>query len=250
MRINFLGTSNANPNPGHGQTGIIFETGRSYYLFDCGDGVATKLWLDAGTDWGRLRGVFISHLHPDHAGGIFSLLQLVHQRAKIHSEWEICRDRTFHIYLPNRAAGVLCGQLQEMMHGCCFNYQFTPYEGDGQIHTDNDFKVNAIRNRHIEFSYSFLINAEGKKIVYSGDLRSPNELAIHSENADLLIIEGAHFGIESIVETFRNVKIGRIIITHLLDEYIADKSKVIELLTPLEEKIEVSLASDGMVVEL
>lgn len=61
-----LGT-NAGPIPMSGRSGIasaVVVDGHAY-LVDCGTGLNRQL-LDAGIDYGSIRGLFVTHLHADH----------------------------------------------------------------------------------------------------------------------------------------------------------------------------------------
>lgn len=60
----------ANPSARRAQSGMVLVHGDSQYLVDCGPAVvASPHWLDAVP----LTGVFVSHLHPDHALGLYSV---------------------------------------------------------------------------------------------------------------------------------------------------------------------------------
>jgi len=250
MKIHFLGTGNGNPNPNHGHSGILFEIDDRYYLFDSGDGIATKLWLDKTKDWSKFYAVFYSHLHPDHLGGHFAFIQLLHQIAKLHKDWELNITINLKIYLPSKKAKKLIEKLMDMMHKTCYNKKYFACEKSKTIYNDEKIKVEVLINRHQPYSRSFIIEAEGKKIIFSGDIKEPNEIKSISNNSDLIIIEGAHFPIEKTRDMVSDINAKRLIVTHLLDERIADKKKVLNILEPLKSKIDISLAYDGYTVEL
>lgn len=65
-------------------TSIALLADRDLYLFDCGEPCAALLFR-AGIDALALKTVFVSHMHPDHVGGLASLL--------------------FSVYLPARRGG-------------------------------------------------------------------------------------------------------------------------------------------------
>ncbi|MCF6175813.1 MAG: hypothetical protein L3J71_08605 [Victivallaceae bacterium] len=250
MKIDFLGTGNGNPNPNHGHSGILIEIEDRYYLFDLGDGIATKIWLDKTKDWSKFYGLFISHLHPDHLGGFFTFIQLLHQIAKLHDDWALNNERALGIHLPSARARVLIEELMDMMHDTCYNKKYFDSEKSGVIYSDEKITVEVLTNKHRPFSRSFIIQAENKKIIFSGDLREPDEIKSVSDNSDLVIIEGAHFPIEKIRDMLSDINVKKLIVTHLLDQRIADKAAVMDILQPLISKMAVSLAYDGYVVEL
>lgn len=88
VTLRFLGTGAAEPVPTPGcacpacaharaepaarrmQSGVALATEGGQYLVDCGPAVvASSGWLDAA----EVRAVLLSHLHPDHALGLYSL---------------------------------------------------------------------------------------------------------------------------------------------------------------------------------
>ncbi len=75
MKITFLGTSAGKPTKERGLSaiGVEFDQERSWYLFDCGEGTQFQL-LHSSLKIGRLKAIFITHLHGDHFYGLPGLL--------------------------------------------------------------------------------------------------------------------------------------------------------------------------------
>src|SRR6266851_3109108 len=71
LTLTILGASPAAPNTGGACSGYLLREGDSAVLMDCGPGTAGRVPLHVPAN--RLRGVAISHLHPDH---YFDLVQL------------------------------------------------------------------------------------------------------------------------------------------------------------------------------
>ena len=68
-------------------------------------------------------------------------------------------------------------------------------------------------------SFLFDMTAESKRVVYSGDLGSPNDLhEVLSEPIDLLICELAHFSPEELLAALRGARIGTLCLTHISTE--------------------------------
>jgi ribonuclease J len=134
-------------------------------------------------DTGRIKGILISHPHADH----FGLLKFV--------------DPSIPVYL-----GEPTGKIIRL------NNIFLPQSITipNQFHYKNrvpfkisHFKITPFLNDHSAFdSHHFLIQAEGKRIFYSGDFRSHGRkaslyehfLKYHPKNIDYLILEGTQIG--------------------------------------------------------
>src|SRR5438876_1279373 len=71
LTLTILGASPAAPNPGGACSGYLLRQGDTAVLMDCGAGTAGRIAQYVAPN--RLRGVVISHLHPDH---YFDLVQL------------------------------------------------------------------------------------------------------------------------------------------------------------------------------
>ncbi len=73
FQITILGSGSATPTLRSNPSAQVVEFGGDYYLLDCGEGTQYRL-LEQKIRPGRLKGIFISHLHGDHYFGLFGLL--------------------------------------------------------------------------------------------------------------------------------------------------------------------------------
>ena len=131
-------------------------------------------------------GIIISHSHLDH----FGFMNYV--------------DTKIHVYLGEATHKII--ELSNIFTSS--NYQITNFvyfkkEKSFQI---GDFKITPYWNNHSAFdSYSFLIEANGKSIFYSGDFRDHGRKSkvfkwfLHNapQNVDYLLLEGTTIGRKS-----------------------------------------------------
>lgn len=73
FKITILGSGSAAPTLRNFPSAQVLELGSDYYLIDCGEGTQYRL-LEQRIRPGRLKGIFITHLHGDHYFGLFGLL--------------------------------------------------------------------------------------------------------------------------------------------------------------------------------
>jgi Cft2 family RNA processing exonuclease len=269
MKIDFYGTSNANPHPDRRQSGILFTIGQDHYLFDCGDGIPSALWNDSAVCLNRIHAVFFSHRHADHLGGLPALLLLLHQRIKNSSKLQpgmgidrklppsTPKSNEFLIFLPGGTEQAnFFAELMEIMHMADFEMAFhdriLAFQGDSQLYHDKNLQVISFPTFHCLDSSGFWITVENKTIIYSGDIQNPDVIkkVIGSKAIDLLIIENAHFPTKKISDALIGLNIKQIIVTHRKDENIANPEKVMQDLKPLEKQSKVILAEDGYSITL
>lgn len=73
MSLVFLGTSSGAPSMRRNVSGLALRHSGDVYLFDCGEASQHQL-MRSTVRMGKIRCVFISHLHGDHVFGLFGLL--------------------------------------------------------------------------------------------------------------------------------------------------------------------------------
>lgn len=212
MRLIFIGTSHGVPEPERRCSSCVLETGGSYYLIDMGTQVIEDL-RRRHIDIGDVRLAICSHPHGDHTDGLISFVDILN--------WYF-KDADTRILLPDER---LIPPLKEWL---TVTTNGEPPRADleidvfheGTAYEDEKLRLTAIPTKHCENSYAFLIEAEEKKLLFTGDLCRPSvdfpEIAFSTE-LDLLVCEAAHFSPNECMEYFDRTKAKRIIHTHIFD---------------------------------
>jgi len=177
------------------------------YLFDTGAGVQRQM-AEAGIDLANLRGIFLSHHHIDHVGGLSSLLVNRWVNARYSAipvigppgtsamvGMDIAAARQIELAPVNIAANIppLAGTVAA---------RDLPMVADSpiEIYSDENIRVLAVTNAHYHFpagsesavkarSYAFRIEAGGHSIVYTGDTGPSAHVELLAKDADLLVSE-------------------------------------------------------------
>lgn len=220
MKIYFLGTcAGTEPMPDRKHASVAVECGGKVYWFDAGDGCSRTAHL-MGIDLLNISKILISHPHMDHVGGLGNLLWYIRKLSNMTGRIPDDID----LYMPDMeiADGVF-KILRNTEGGFKTDYNMNLHQvNDGVVFDDGIMKVTAFHNEHIVsgvkdkwISFSYLIEADGKKLVYSGDLKCYSELDnVIGEGCDALIIETGHFGIDDVYEYTKDKNIGKIFFSH------------------------------------
>ena len=209
MRLIFLGTSAGfEPIPGHRHTSFVIEHRGRVYWFDAGEGCSYTAHL-LGIDLLLVRNIFISHTHMDHVGGLGNLLWNIRKLNMLERDpSRRLGGERIQVFIPNLSVWngllrVLAGT--ESGFKIDFKLEATRYR-DGLILEDRDFRVTALHNGHLGvpqngadwLSYSFLVEANHKRLVYSGDVKDVRDLDPFLDGCDLLLMEAGHHEVEDI----------------------------------------------------
>ena len=205
MKIYVLGScSGTEPMEGRHHTSFAMEINGRIYFFDAGETCSYTSYL-MGLDLLTVSDIFISHPHMDHVGGLGNLLWTIHKMTYVKGEQPKFGHVNVHISNKDTFDSVIT-----ILKNAENKYK-TEYEtvfnqiNEGEIYKDENITVSAIHNNHISDnsngwqSFSFLINAEGNKIVYSGDIKNLDD--IHSflkDGCDILFVETGHHSPEKL----------------------------------------------------
>ena len=227
--VTFLGTGPGNAAAGRFQASILFEVGGRNVLLDAGEPCTSQL-LDLGFALPDLDAIWITHAHADHLGGLPLLIQ---------ASWLHGRKNALPLGVPQH----LSDPLRTWLDTILLSSEVTHFPLDifawqtGKSLDFSGLSITPYPTTHLEGfqkmtgrldieSFLFDMTAESKRVVYSGDLGSPNDLhEILSEPIDLLICELAHFSPEELVAALRGARIGTLCLTHIstdLDERRGD----------------------------
>jgi ribonuclease BN (tRNA processing enzyme) len=252
MKLIVIGSASGVPVMDRNSSSYWIETSVGTYLVDAGDGTARQL-IRLGLNANRLKGVFISHMHSDHASGLFMLLQLMHQ---------IGRKEPFHIYLPEGVASPfesVFPYFQIFREKWPYGFDLSPVS-EGTFFRSGKFEIIAVQNGHLlqnqsyaekagvgTDAYSFIFGEEpGKFVIYTSDIDSLNHLSGHRQKSTLLISECTHVGIETVIRFAKEKTIPRILFTHIPPEIESIKDNYKDRSDPPS----VAFADDGMHIEV
>lgn len=212
MRIIFNGTSHGVPEHHRRCASYILAVGGSYYLIDMGTQTIEEL-RRRGVPIEAVRLAICTHPHGDHTNGIVSFTDLVN--------WYF-RKADPAVLLPDER---LLAPLKTWL--TVNNNGNPPREdlrigvyGAGVAYEDEKLRLTAIPTQHCVNSFAFLIEAEGKRLLFTGDLKHPTAdfptVAFETE-LDLIVCELAHFSPDDCVPIFDKTKAKRIIHSHIND---------------------------------
>lgn len=230
MKIYFLGTcAGTEPMPDRKHASVAIECGDAIYWFDAGEGCSYTAH-NMGLDLLKVKKIVISHTHMDHVGGLGNLLWNIRKLSTVKKQNP--HSGRIDVYLPNLETWEGLMLLLRNTEGK-FVTKY-PICGtavkEGLVFDDGKVKAIAYPNTHMKaeeqeicLSYSYAIECEGKRVVYSGDVGSYTELdGAVSDGCDGLIIETGHFGIDAVKEYVADKNIGKLFFSHNGREILND----------------------------
>jgi hypothetical protein len=99
------------------------------------------------------------------------------------------------------------------------------------LHLAKNFRYKDIQKNHPEKrlqSYSFMVEVNGKRLIYSGDIDNITEVAPFMEAANVLMVEVAHYDPEEIKDFIDQYTLEQVILYHIhpgLETHIAQLVK-------------------------
>lgn len=222
-------------------------------LLDCGAPVSSLLF-HYGYDPIDVQAVFLSHWHMDHVAGLGLFLTQNHLRK---------RPGPLTVYGPRGTRGKV-GHL-------LFDAFLLPEELSYKLNLVNIkphkrykaalVRVTYFKTQHMERSKyktnfgrkavacGMIIDGPGWRVVYSGDIHSPNELTPYIAGCDLLIHEMAHARPEEVAEFATAAKVPHVLISHLGPEFDEAPEKIVEVFASCFSG-KLTVAEDGTKVQL
>ena len=128
---------------------------------------------------------------------------------------------------------------------------------EGVIFDDGFIRVTAIPTAHTRAagrpSFAFLVEAEGRRVVFSGDLSQHLEFsdipsAVYEERVDLFVLELAHFSLDELSPFLEGMKVDRLVFNHV--SLYEEKLPKIKEFASKNDTFPIECSFDGYSVEL
>ncbi len=224
LEVTILGSGASLLSPDRVSAGLMIEIAGEPLIFDLGAGVLHRLSCSL-EDISKIEHIFISHLHIDHVSDIVALIQ---------SLWLSGYEKTLNVYAPSlllKMVGSL-GQIFSYLQGKV-KLKYHQVEPGFQVKTRN-WTVLAFPVDHGDIeAYGFHIEAEGKRVVYSGDTAPCKTVLKAAKGADLLIHEcsfpdrmkeeaSTHTTPEDLGRLAAEADVKALVLTHLYPELLEE----------------------------
>jgi len=223
VKLTCIGCCGPYPKPNQACTGYLIQNCGSNVVLDLGCGTLSKLLCLLRAD--QIDTLILSHLHSDHMGDALTLRYALEVARKLGR-----RDVPLPVYLPDtpeKEAGLLASHPMIDAR----------YISDGMACLIGGMEARFALMPHAVPSFAVSLEADGKRMVYSGDVRDGERLVPFTSGADLLLMEAAllaqhktegaqHVSAAEAGDIAAQAKVKRLIITHIFPEY--DESAILK----------------------
>ena len=256
MKIIFLGTSSGKVSVSRNYSSVLFSSRKFNLLVDSGEGISRSL-VPNNISFDSLDGILLTHLHPDHFAGLPGLIV----QMKMYK-----RKKALQIFVHKSLKSVVQNFMLNsyiIPERMKFEIEYVTFNGNEKIKVAEEFFFIGRKNSHLNklegykkiypslnlFSGSFLFEIEDKKIVYTSDIGSEEDLSIFDDvNPDFVISEANHISMQSIIEKFQTLS-SRIILTHYSDEDLQSISEILASV-PNSIKDRIEIARESRILEI
>ena len=199
IRITLLGTGTPLPSVDRFGPSTLIEANGQYFLFDCGRGASQRIWENK-IQLGKIKNVFITHLHSDHIVGfpdlwLTSWLPANFGRRQVPMEvWGPKGIEQMYKGLQTAYAWDIEARSHGKKEIDSAILIKTHTLDEGIIYDKDGVQVIAFRVDHGDFidnAFGFRFNYKGHSVVLSGDTKYSENLIRNSKEVDVLIHEVA-----------------------------------------------------------
>jgi ribonuclease BN (tRNA processing enzyme) len=236
---------------------FLYQLGQTPLLIDCGEPISAS-YKASGLGADLVEHILLSHLHFDHLGGFFMLLQ---------GWWLDGRSKALTVHLPTwglEPISLLLESCLFLAEQGIFQTDFVPWVG-AETAMMGDVRVTAYPTTHMAYlraalprtpaaateSFSFLMETDERRIVHSADLGKPDDLGILLDQPlDLLVCELAHFEPVDLFRFLTGRAIKRLALVHIGGKYWPRRDELQALAAQMLPDVQVLIPNDGDVIDL
>lgn len=255
MKIKFIGTGSGLASLNRNHSSFVIYADEYKLLIDAGDGISKAL-LSNAVSYNDVNGILISHLHPDHFSGIAALLMQM-KLTKRNGALDIFAHQKIIEFIKRFVL-----QSYVFIERLGFDINYRAFNDDESVNVRGHLRFYSKQNSHlnkyfkydtegtVKFSCSSFLFDDGKnRLYYSGDIGGSNDLYLFDGmKFKIMIVEASHVKPEEILNSFKEQKAEKLILTHISDsdeEILQNYFKQPEI----KGKHDVMFAADGDVIE-
>jgi ribonuclease Z len=155
FELTILGSSSAIPTSEKYPTAQVLKTPGRFFLIDCGEGTQIQLRRQK-IGFGRIKHIFISHLHGDHFYGLIGLISTFNL---------LGLKNDIHVYSPSQLKDVIQPQLDFLKGAMQFKVIFHPlnFKKPEIIYEDKKIEVTSFPVNHSISCCGFLFREKIKE---------------------------------------------------------------------------------------
>ncbi len=255
--LHALGTGDGWAGDSRGHSAFVYRLGGRTLLIDCGEPVSRRLRA-AGIAPDDLDGILLTHLHCDHVGGFFMLMQ---------GFWLEKRTRDLTVHMP--AEGL--EPVRRMLDAAFIFRELMPAALDfapltaGEPLQIGPIKITPHPTTHLETlrqhfqekypqgfeAFSFVLETEDTRIAHSGDIGAAADLEpLLAQPLDLFCCELAHVEPTELFALLAGKQIGHVCFTHLSRQHCENLEALTAQADETLATTQVTFLEDGEVVDI
>jgi len=257
VKITFVGTGSGKSSLNQFHSSLVISSESYNLLIDAGDGISRAL-LSNEINFNTINGILITHLHPDHFAGLPSLIV----QMKIAN-----RKKPLDIFIHQSFKNVIIDFLLRSYifpERNKFEIQYKTFKNNQVLKIGNNFSFIAKNNSHLSklkeyeasypsislYSASLLLQSEDKKIIYTSDIGSVEDIFLFKEfSSDLFICEANHNEPALLVEAISKIETEKIYLTHFSEDNLKSLSEILASSTS-EIRRKIIIAEDCLSLEI
>lgn len=250
MKIKFWGTAAGLAETNRHCTSVLIEINDAYYILDFGAPVE-HLIAKEKIEIGKIKAAFVTHMHADHAETLVSF-------AKLYAKFTdfLYAPSAVQLYMPD-GVNAFCAWLEALNLDMSERMKMIKIE-EGIIFDSEALRIKAVRTEHLgkdKPSYAFVFEAEGKKVLFTGDLTGDFHDFPYGEQYDLIVCELAHGEMHELKKCLERARCDEVVFYHMTSEASLIEKLGVDRIGLLEADkdslcFHYKFAYDGMEIEI